>query len=73
LVLVASAPTAGFASVIDDLLADAPSAGDWHQALLHSMGLHIETVSPALFSFATVGVLRRLLGFRDFFRHAYAV
>jgi hypothetical protein len=52
---------------------DVPEGGDWHQALLHSMSLDIEGIRPALFSSGTVGVLRRLLGFRHFFRHAYAV
>jgi hypothetical protein len=52
---------------------DVPEGGDWHQALLHSMSLDIEGVRPALFTPGTVGVLRRLLGFRHFFRHAYAV
>jgi hypothetical protein len=52
---------------------DVPEGGDWHQALLHSMSLDIEGIRPALFSTGTVGVLRRLLGFRHFFRQAYAV
>jgi hypothetical protein len=51
---------------------DLPEGGDWHQALLHAMSLDIEGVRPALFTSGTVGVLRRLLGFRHFFRHAYA-
>jgi len=37
------------------------------------MSLDIDGVRPAVFSGATIGVLRRLLGFRHFFRHAYAV
>jgi hypothetical protein len=37
------------------------------------MGLDVEGVRPAVFSPATIRVLRRLLGFRHFFRHAYAV
>jgi hypothetical protein len=52
---------------------DAPQGADWHQALLHSMGLDVEGVRPAVFSPATIRVLRRLLGFRRFFRHGYAV
>jgi len=52
---------------------DVPDGRDWHQALVHAMSLDIEGVRPALFSSGTVIVLRRLLGFRHFFRHAYAV
>jgi hypothetical protein len=52
---------------------DVPAGADWHQALLHAMSLDIEGVRPAVFSRSTVEVLRRLLGFRHFFRHAYAV
>ncbi len=37
------------------------------------MALDIDGVRPALFSRETLPVLRRLLGFRRFFRHAYAV
>ena len=46
---------------------------DWHQALLHAMSLDVEGVRPAVFSPASAEVLRRVLGFRHFFRHAYAV
>lgn len=59
--------------VARQLEGDVPGGADWHQALLHSMGLEIEGVRPAVFSRATIGALRRLLGFRHFFRHAYAV
>jgi hypothetical protein len=52
---------------------DVPQGADWHQTLLHSMGLEIEGVRPAIFSAGAVVVLRHLLGFRHFFRHAYAV
>jgi hypothetical protein len=52
---------------------DVPVGADWHQALLHSMSLDIDGIRPAVFSGATISVLRRLLGFRHFFRHAYAV
>ena len=37
------------------------------------MALDVEGVRPAVLSGATAGALRRLLGFRHFFRHAYAV
>jgi hypothetical protein len=52
---------------------DLPRGGDWHQALLHGMGLDIEGVRPALFSRTSVAALREVLGFRNFFRHACAV
>jgi len=52
---------------------DLPRGRDWHQALLHSMGLDIEGVRPALFSRVSVNALREVLGFRHFFRHAYSV
>ena len=52
---------------------DVPKGADWHQSLLHSMSLYIDGVRPAVFAPKTVEVLRRLLGFRHFFRHAYAV
>lgn len=50
-----------------------PEGPDWHQGLLQSMGLAIDGVRPAIFSADTIAVLRHLLGFRHFFRHAYAV
>jgi hypothetical protein len=37
------------------------------------MGLELPGVRPAVLSRASVDALRRLLGFRHFFRHAYAV
>lgn len=50
-----------------------PEGPDWHQALLGAMALDVEGVRPAVLSAATLASLRRLLGFRHFFRHAYAV
>lgn len=50
-----------------------PEGAEWHQALLHSAGLEIPGVRPALLSRESVESLRRLLGFRHFFRHGYAV
>jgi len=50
-----------------------PAGSDWHRALLHAMGLDVEAVRPALFSRASVRTLQEILGFRHFFRHAYAV
>ena len=52
---------------------DVPEGPDWQQGLLQSMGLAIDGVRPAIFSADTIAVLRHLLGFRHFFRHAYAV
>ena len=50
-----------------------PEGPEWHQALLHASGLEIPGVRPALLSRGSVESLRRLLGFRHFFRHGYAV
>lgn len=50
-----------------------PEGDDWHQALLHIMGLEVEGVRPPILSGESVTLLRRLLAFRHFFRHAYAV
>lgn len=49
-----------------------PAGPDWHQDLLHGMGLEIPGVRPAVLSAETERGLRNLLGFRHFFRHAYA-
>jgi len=58
------------ARAIDDGL---PEGSDWHQALLHTMGLAIDKVRPAVLRPETRAFLQRLLGFRHFFRHAYAL
>lgn len=58
------------ARAIDDGL---PEGSDWHQALLHTMGLAIDKVRPAVLRPETRALLQRLLGFRHFFRHAYAL
>lgn len=50
-----------------------PSGKEWHQAVLHSMGLNVEGVRPAILRPESVRLLRRLLAFRHFFRHAYTV
>jgi hypothetical protein len=47
---------------------DVPSGGDWHQELLHAMGLAIEGIRPAVLSRESVSALRELLSFRHFFR-----
>jgi hypothetical protein len=52
---------------------DLPIGSDWHQALLHTMGLEIDGVRPAMLSRESVAGLRQILSFRHFFRHAYAV
>ena len=61
---------ARIARLLDDSPPDGP---DWHQALLTAMALDIEGVRPAVLSKPAQTALRRLLGFRHFFRHAYAV
>jgi len=45
----------------------------WHQELLERMALRLEGVRPAVLRRETVGALAPVLGFRHFFRHAYAV
>ncbi len=50
-----------------------PEGPDWHQALLTAMALEVPEVRPAVLSPESLRALRRLLGFRHFFRHAYAV
>ena len=61
---------ARIARAIDDGLPEGP---EWHQALLEVMSLAIESIRPAVLSPATRELLQRLLGFRHFFRHAYAM
>lgn len=58
------------ARVIDASLLDGP---DWHRTLLSRMARPLEELRPALISASSHELLRRLLGFRHFFRHAYAV
>jgi hypothetical protein len=58
------------ARAVDD---GVPEGADWHQALLNVMALRIEQVRPAVISSESRDLLQRLLGFRHFFRHAYAV
>jgi hypothetical protein len=50
-----------------------PTGRDWHVALLESMSLDIEGVRPRVLSPESLRLLRGLLAFRHFFRHAYAV
>jgi hypothetical protein len=50
-----------------------PTGRDWHVALLESMALDIEGVRPRVLSQESLRLLRGLLAFRHFFRHAYAV
>ena len=50
-----------------------PEGPDWHQALLSVMALEIDRVRPAVLSAETRDLLQRLLGFRHFLRHSYAV
>jgi hypothetical protein len=50
-----------------------PSGRDWHVALLENMSLEIEGIRPRVLSDESLRLLRGLLAFRHFFRHAYAV
>jgi hypothetical protein len=43
----------------------------WHRELLEKMYLEISSVRPAVLKGSLRGVLRDMLGFRHFFRHAY--
>jgi hypothetical protein len=49
-----------------------PTGRDWHVALLENMALDIEGVRPRILSDESLRLLRSLLAFRHFFRHAYA-
>ena len=50
-----------------------PVGADWHAALLHAMTLEIPSVRPAVLTPKSAAALRKLLAFRHFFRHTYAV
>lgn len=50
-----------------------PEGPDWHQALLDSMALEIDGIRPRVLADESLRLLRRLLAFRHFLRHAYAV
>ena len=50
-----------------------PSGSHWPQELLEAAALDIPEVRAALLSRESLVSLRALLGFRHFFRHAYAV
>ena len=50
-----------------------PAGSHWHHELLEASALDIPDVRPALLSQPSLAALRELLGFRHFFRHAYAV
>jgi hypothetical protein len=50
-----------------------PTGGNWPRALLESMALPVPGVRPAILSPVVLPLLRDLLSFRHFFRHAYAV
>jgi len=57
------------ARVIDGAL---PGGADWHRALLAQMAGE-DPARPAVLRSSTAGLLRELLKFRHFVRHAYAV
>ena len=50
-----------------------PTGARWHTELLALAALDVPGVRPALWSAETARLLRKLLAFRHFFRHAYAV
>lgn len=67
-----SAVEAALERVARTLEGGTPEGPASHQALLEAMALDIEGVRPAIVSAQSIALLRRLLGFRHFFRHAYA-
>jgi len=52
---------------------EVPGGPEWHQQLLHAATLDVEGVRPPVLSPEAANGLRKLLSFRHFFRHAYAV
>ena len=50
-----------------------PTGPNWHRSLLDSMALEVPGVRPAILGPESLAILRDLLSFRHFFRHAYAV
>lgn len=50
-----------------------PKSAAWHRELLEQMALDLPRVRPAVLQGQTVAALGPVLGFRHFFRHAYAV
>lgn len=58
--------------VTRSLEGDLPTSPNWHRELLHGATLEIEGVRPPIISESTERVLKQILGFRHFFRHAYA-
>ncbi len=50
-----------------------PTGQNWHRSLLDSMALGVPGVRPAILGLESLAILRDLLSFRHFFRHAYAV
>jgi len=50
-----------------------PSGERWPQEVLELALMAVAGVRPAILSTASVSLLRRLLAFRHFFRHAYSV
>ena len=50
-----------------------PSGVNWHRSLLETMAMEVPGIRPAIVGPQTLPVLRDLLAFRHFFRHAYTV
>jgi hypothetical protein len=62
-----------FERIARELDASVPSGDRWHRELLSQMSAEIPGTRPAVIERALVADLGALLGFRHFFRHAYAV
>jgi hypothetical protein len=62
-----------FLRIMRELGEGEPAGPDWNMIVLVDMGLEIAEVRPAVLTMPTIASLRQLLGFRHFFRHAYAV
>jgi hypothetical protein len=62
-----------FERVARQLDASVPTGERWHRELLSQMTAEIPNVRPPVIDRALLADLGALLGFRHFFRHAYAV
>lgn len=50
-----------------------PAEAEWHKALIDQMVLELPGMRPPLFDSVIASDLHKLLSFRHFFRHAYAI
>lgn len=62
-----------FGRIARELDGELPAGADWHKELLRVVSVNVPRVRPAAISVASAAWLGRLLGFRHFLRHAYAV